>query len=450
MQRSSLVALFVASLGCGRDAVIEPSLLELGGTETPEGARTEANGNATSPQPARWRLTPDQIRLGDNLELAPNRAVMNTDGPVEEPNSSPEALARAAARSDSDPTWRDANGDRYEALLVLEDGTVFGRKGAAPAAAAPTAENSYGGWKGVEPSEEEVQRAIAELERVERGEATEEEVARAGTITLPQPETVILGGTLASDRRFRVTSVATLQSYPHRTIGALNGTVAAGFTGCTGTKVGPRHVLTASHCVLDEEGIWTGSGQFHPGQTNSTHPNAGGTAIAWSGVYARDWRGGRRWDYALLYLVDRQDSANLGWVGMYWWGSGVSYASRVVTVWGYPDRTSTDPLRRCQASVLNPKDCGGWMYGQSAILTSGAFVGSGPYSEQLTYDLDTTRGQSGSSVLWTDGGGWSTLGVHWGGPVDSRNSSARMRTSMHADICDWIKKVTSVWATNPC
>lgn len=410
-----------------------------------------------------WRLTADQIRLSDNMELAPHRARMSSHDRRATVDVTPEGGAQAQALSDADETWRDANGQRYEALLVLEDGTVFGRKGAAPPREQPTAENNYGGWKGVDPTNEDLQHAIEELDRAHNGASSEEERSRLGTIERPQAETAIIAGNLTGDRRLRQGGLWPLQSYPGRTIGALNQTTFAGglpgpyaLADCTGTKVGPRHVLTAAHCVLDDEGEWTSSGYFHPGQTNATHPNAGGAAVRWSGVYARDYRGVAsdkgRFDYALVYLEDRQNSVNLGWVGMSYWTGASNYASKNVTISGYPLKSAPYPshptaqLDRCLASLLGTYDCDGWMYAQSNALTMSSF-GS---NEQLGYDIDTTVGQSGSSVLWSNAGSVSTLGVHWGTYDGLKNYAARLRASMHADICDWINNVTSVWGTNPC
>ena len=75
--------------------------------------------------------------------------------------------------------------------------------------------------------------------------------------------------------------------------------------------------------------------------------------------------------------------------------------------------------------------------------------------EELDLNIDATSGQSGNSVLWGSGGGWNTLGVYWGSLTSAgwpigRNRAARMRASMHADVCDWINNVTSAWGTNPC
>jgi V8-like Glu-specific endopeptidase len=330
-----------------------------------------------------------------------------------------------------DKAWRASDGSRFEAMLVMPDGTAYGRRGASRKAKAPSEANEFGSFEGDRPSDEEIALAIEKLEQTE----TDDGLNDKG----------ILGSSLSTDRRARISSTGTLTGFPMRTIGALNQSQSAGETGCTGTKVGPRHVLTAAHCVLASNGTWTTSGWFHPGQTRTAHPNTGGTAVRWSGVYARDWRVDSRWDYALLYLEDRRDSFQLGWLGVAWWTNSAGYNGKNVSVHGYPMRSSSSNAEKCNASSLSNKDCGGWMYGHSDTLDSAAFRSD----EQLEYDIDTTRAQSGSSVRYNLGGSnWVTLGVHYGcagfgGCGGGRNRAARFRQNMWNDICGWIAEVPS-------
>lgn len=370
------------------------------------------SGNPTTPRSedgVPWHLTIDEVLLPAGFERAPHPVTISTSAPPTAPSGmSDEELADLY---EADPAWRAADGTRYEALLVLADGTSYGRRGPAAAAPLPTVDNGYGS-----------------------GDVPDDEV-----MTEPEVESVILGGYDFTDRRTRVSSTSQLTGFPIRTIGAMSDTDAAGESYCTATKVGPRAAITASHCVFSGLGQWTISNWFHPGQTSSSHPNTSGTAVAFSGAYARDWRANhpstRRYDYAVIFLDDREDSYDLSWLGIGWWTASSSYTGLNARLIGYPD-----PDGWCADSPLSSHDCDGWMYRDQRNLTSTSFR----TDEQLGYDVDTQPGQSGSSVLTYVNGTWITLGVHWGGNVSwGENRAARFRTSMWDDVCEWIASVPS-------
>lgn len=430
----------------------------VGGPATDEGyaARGESSESPCAAPATRVssQLKASELVIGTGMEQAANPVktaeLCTAAGSDDRPQFSEAELQKLR---DDDKSWQAADGTRYEAMLVLTDGTAFGRRGAAPNQRVPDKINNFGGNAGDPPAEFPSDEAVARgIERLEQN--AEQEAGGASAEGPPDSANPfansanlapgILGSTLNSDRRLRVSNTTTLTSTNYRTIGALNQVASAGYTFCTGTKVGPRAVLTNSHCVLSAGGVWTTSGWFHPGQTSTTHPNTSGTAVSWSGVYARDWRGSsnRRWDYAVVFLDDRADSYNLGWFGIAWWNSASNYNSLYTTVYGYPTWTSTLDEEKCKDSAVASKICDGWMYGHGAWLDSNAFRSD----ELLEYDIDTIPAQSGSPIFQSSTN--TILGVHsgcpgFGGCGSSRNLGARFRTSMWNDVCSWIASVPS-------
>ncbi len=86
-------------------------------------------------------LTAADLNLGPNWERAPHPITLSNvaKGDPEQTLSDEELLQQA----EEDPAWRAADGERYEALIVLQDGTSFGRRGPAPTAPTPDASNDF-------------------------------------------------------------------------------------------------------------------------------------------------------------------------------------------------------------------------------------------------------------------------------------------------------------------
>jgi V8-like Glu-specific endopeptidase len=223
---------------------------------------------------------------------------------------------------------------------------------------------------------------------------------------------------IGTDDRTRVTNI---DQYPWRCICSLLITAQSGtqYIG-TGWLVAPRVVLTAGHCVyMADEGGWVTQIEVMPGRNGTQRPN--GSAVS------RDVRSVTGWtqdnnsdcDYgAILLPADKRYGDQLGWFG---------YAARdddylrsvTLNLSGYPGDGGKAP---------NQEDGTQWYMSRGVKDVMAA---------QLTYEIDTYGGQSGSPV-WemTASGDRYGLGIHtWGTSVS--NGATRITRDVFDNIVQW-------------
>ncbi|MER9067726.1 serine protease [Mesorhizobium sp. M0902] len=243
------------------------------------------------------------------------------------------------------------------------------------------------------------------------GNAIERAAARAQLVSTKLYE-VILG----SDDRVRVTNN---QLYPWRCICSLLITANTGaqYVG-TGWLVGPRLLLTAGHCVyMSDEGGWVSQIEVAPGRDADNRPF--GTVVATDMRSVTGWTrdGNSDFDYGAIILpADKRLGDQLGWFG---------YANR-------PD----DYLRNVTLNLSGYPGDGGPAHVDGTQWFHSRTV-KDVFEKQLTYEIDTYGGQSGSPVWEMTSEGYRYgVAIHTFG-TSVNNGGTRITGEVHQNILNW-------------
>ncbi len=233
---------------------------------------------------------------------------------------------------------------------------------------------------------------------VEPGSEGDNEAADAFASESVNAESVI-----GTDTRVRINGTT---SYPFRTMGRID-------IGCTGTLIGPRHVLTAGHCVYNiDNDKWYSSLSFSPGQNGAVRPYG---KIGWKrAISVRGWTQDhkRNYDYAMIVL-DSDVGSTVGWLGYGWRKPMPDYN---VNINGYPGDKPFGTMWHAYCN-LGPKT-----------------------TYRLYYPCDTYKGMSGSGVYVYKSSDQSRIiyGVHaYGVNYTGLNGATRIRKAVFENLKKW-------------
>lgn len=183
--------------------------------------------------------------------------------------------------------------------------------------------------------------------------------------------------------------------------------------GCTGTLIGPRHVLTAGHCVYNiSTDEWYDKLDFSPGQSGEEQPYG---KIRWERVITvRGWTElhSTAYDYAMIVLAE-PIGYTTGWLGF---GYVTGQWIRNANIAGYPaDKPAGSMWRHaCEMEAID--------------------------EGHVQHLCDTYGGMSGSSLYqYVEDGSRIIHAVHaYGGAT--ANSGTRINADVFALLNEWRKQ----------